>query len=646
MCGLTGFRDFRADGANAPLAAIAEDMAARIAHRGPDSFGIWVDDDARLAFGHRRLAIVDLSPAGYQPMLSASGRWVICYNGELYNTPEMRAELESLGQTFRGHSDTEVIVEAAERFGAQATLERMNGMFALALWDRRDRRLVLARDRLGIKPLYWGRSNGVLFFGSVPKSFFGHPAFKPAIDRNALAAYFRFNYLPAPCSIYQGLHQLPPGWMVEVDADGGARESCYWHCAAVIERGTARRRDNHDGALIDELEVLLKDAVRRQMVSDVPLGAFLSGGIDSSTVVALMQAQSDRPVRTFSIGFEEDDFNEAQHARRVAAHLGTEHHELYVPAREAQAVLPGLADWYDEPFADSSQIPTYLVSKLARAEVTVALSGDGGDELFAGYNRYAGGHTAWRRLRRLPAPLRALVGHGIRAVSPPAWDRIASVVPANLRPNNVGDRAHKLADLLDAPDGGVFYRRLVSLWDEPAALVPGAVEPLPGPWAPGAGPKLEEFVERMQYMDTVGYLPDDILTKVDRASMAVSLEARVPLLDHRVVEFAWTLPMAAKVRNGTSKWLLRQVLHRHVPPALVERPKMGFGVPIGVWLRGPLRDWAEDLLSVPALGDGGLLNPVPIRQRWAEHLSGRRNWQYPLWGVLMLQAWRRRWLAP
>jgi len=646
MCGVTGFWEIEGSRSDAGLGAIATGMAGRIRERGPDSHGVWVDEGARLAFGHRRLAIVDLTPAGHQPMLSASGRWVICYNGELYNTPEMCAELEALGQRFRGHSDTEVIVEAVERFGVQATLTRMNGMFALALWDRRDRTLVLARDRLGIKPLYWGRNNGVLFFGSTPKSFFGHPAFRPAVDRDALAAYFRFNYLPAPCSIYQGLRQLLPGRMVTIDSGGTASETGYWDCAAVIARQTAVRRGGHDAALIDELEALLKDAIKRQMVSDVPLGAFLSGGIDSSAVVALMQAQSDRPVRTFAIGFDEDDFNEAEHAKRVAAHLGTEHHELYVPAKEAQAVLPGLADWYDEPFGDSSQIPTYLVSKLARANVTVALSGDGGDELFAGYNRYVGGHAAWRRLRRLPTPLRALIGHGVRAVPPPAWDRMATLVPSRLRPNNVGDRAHKLASLLDASDGGMFYRRLVSLWDAPAALVPGAVESLSGPWATGAGPRLDDFIERMQYMDTAGYLPDDILTKVDRASMAVSLEVRVPLLDHRVVEFAWTLPMSAKVRNGTSKWLLRQVLHRHVPQALVDRPKMGFGVPIGDWLRGPLREWAEDLLSVSALSDGALLNPGPIRGRWAEHLSGRRNWQYPLWGVLMFQAWRRRWLAP
>lgn len=644
MCGITGFRDFRSNGPGTAYGAIAEDMAGRIRDRGPDSCGVWVDEGARLAFGHRRLAIVDLTPAGHQPMLSASGRWVICYNGELYNTAEMRSELEAGGHRFRGHSDTEVIVEACDRFGVRAMLERTNGMFAMALWDRAERRLFLARDRLGIKPLYWGRNNGVLFFGSQPKSFFGHPAFRPEIDRDVLPAYFRFNYIPAPFSIYAGLSQLRPGWMAEIDAEGSARETCYWNCTEVIDQGIGNRRADSDGALVDALDSLLRDAIKRQMISDVPLGAFLSGGIDSSTVVALMQAQSSRPVQTFSIGFDEDDFNEAQHAKKVASHLGTDHHELYVPAAEAQAVLPGLAEWYDEPFADSSQIPTYLVSKLARSRVTVALSGDGGDESFAGYNRYAGGQTAWARLQRLPSPLRALVGHGIKCVPPSAWDRIARLVPSGLRPNNVGDRAHKLANILDARDGESFYRQLVSLWDDPAALVPGAVEPLAPGWSAGAGPGLDDFIERMQYLDTVGYLPDDILTKVDRASMAVSLEARVPLLDHRVVEFAWTLPMTAKIRNGTGKWLLRQVLYRYVPQALVDRPKMGFGVPIGAWLRGPLRDWAEDLLSPAALGDGGILDPAPIRSCWSEHLSGRRNWQYALWGVLVFQAWRRRWM--
>lgn len=646
MCGLVGFWDFKANTSKTELLAIGQKMGKAISHRGPDSEGAWCDETLGLSFSHLRLAIVDLSEAGHQPMVSRSGGSVIVYNGEIYNAPELRETLSLEGCRFRGHSDTEVILEACERWGVIATCQKLIGMFAFAFWDKGKQQLFLARDRLGIKPMYWGFNQGILFFGSQLKSFKGHSHFKPEIDKEALTAYFRFNYVPTPLSIFENIQKLSPGSILSIDRNQKTQEFRFWDLQDVITRAKENRlkASSSDGALVEECDVLLRDAVKRRMVADVPLGAFLSGGIDSSTVVALMQAQSDRPIKTFTIGFHEAGYDEAKHAAAVAKHLGTEHHELYLASSEAQAIIPDIPNWCDEPFADVSQIPTYLVSRLARQQVTVSLSGDGGDELFAGYNRYFVGQAFWQRIKILPYWLRYLSAYGIRQFSPNRWDSIAKILPNRFRPRLVGDKAHKLADILAVPNARTFYKNLVSYWEEPANLVLGGNEPVLYPWNfESIFGHSNNFVESMQIMDTLTYLPDDILTKVDRASMAVSLEARVPLLDHRVVEFAYGLPMDVKIRNGQGKWLLRQVLNKYVPNRLIDRPKMGFGVPIDQWLRGPLREWAENLLSLQRLESEGILNPGPICQRWREHLSGQRNWQYSLWGVLMFQAWQERW---
>lgn len=646
MCGLVGFWDFKANTSKTELLAIGQKMGKAISHRGPDSEGAWCDETLGLSFSHLRLAIVDLSEAGHQPMVSRSGGSVIVYNGEIYNAPELRETLSLEGCRFRGHSDTEVILEACERWGVIATCQKLIGMFAFAFWDKQTQQLFLARDRLGIKPMYWGFNQGILFFGSQLKSFKGHPHFKPEIDKEALTAYFRFNYVPTPLSIFENIQKLSPGSILSIDRTQKTHEFRFWDLQDVITRAKENRlkASSSDGALVEECDVLLRDAVKRRMVADVPLGAFLSGGIDSSTVVALMQAQSDRPIKTFTIGFHEAGYDEAKHAAAVAKHLGTEHHELYLASSEAQAIIPDIPNWCDEPFADVSQIPTYLVSQLARQQVTVSLSGDGGDELFAGYNRYFLGQKLWPLMKILPCWLRSFSAQTIRQLSPKQWESFSKILPKKFRSPLVGDKIHKLASVLEAFNTQSFYKCLVTFWEKPAHLVLGGNEPVLYPWNfESTFGHSNEFVESMQMMDTLTYLPDDILTKVDRASMAVSLEARVPLLDHRVVEFAYGLPMDVKIRNGQGKWLLRQVLNKYVPNRLIDRPKMGFGVPIDQWLRGPLREWAENLLSLQRLESEGILNPEPIRQRWREHLSGQRNWQYSLWGVLMFQAWQERW---
>lgn len=641
MCGIAGFVDAGMRGNPDKLTECATAMAATLDHRGPDASAAWVDAESGVAFGHTRLSIIDLSDAGAQPMTSSCGRCTITYNGEIYNAAELRTELEADGKVFRGHSDTEVIVEACALWGIEATLERLIGMFAFALWDRKIEVLTLARDRLGIKPLYWGTRDGQLFFASELKALKQLPGWEGHLDRQALATYLTYSYVPAPLCIYKGVQKLEPGKILEVQAGGDPKVRPYWSLCDIAAAASRDPLEISDAEAVDQLESLLLDAVTRRMVSDVPLGAFLSGGVDSSTVAALMQAASDTPIRSFSIGFHEEEYNEATHAKAVAAHLGTNHTEQYVSANKARDAIPALPDIYDEPFADSSQIPTYLVSRLTRQHVTVALSGDGGDELFAGYNRYAQGLALTKAASILPAPLRAAIAGGIRTVPPRIWDDIFRAVPASRRPRLPGDKLHKLAGVLCEDDIG-FYRKLTSQWDQAWSLVPGASQPQ-GAWSdPALRARFPGQVEWMQLLDTLTYLPDDILTKVDRASMAVSLEARVPILDHRVVEFAWSLPRRFKLRDSQSKWVLRQVLYKHVPRNLIERPKMGFGVPIDQWLRGPLREWAEGLLSSAALADGGLLDPGPIREKWAEHQSGRRNWQYLLWNVLMFQAWREK----
>ncbi len=598
-------------------------MTEALHHRGPDAGDVFVDAAAGLALGHRRLSIVDLTPNGAQPMVSSCGRFVISYNGEVYNADELRPGLEAAGRRFRGHCDTEVIVEGAAVWGVEATVRRLIGMFAMALWDRRDRVLYLVRDRLGIKPLYWADFDGSVVFGSELKALRADDGWTPELDRNALASFLRLGYVPAPHAIYRGAHQLPPGAILAARETGDPVIEPYWSLADIARDGQAARLDVSEDEAADRLDALLRDAVGRRMVADVPLGAFLSGGIDSSTVVALMQAQSTRPVRSFSIGFRERGFDEAGHAAAVARHLGTDHTELYVEPEHAMSVIPRLATMYDEPFADSSQIPTFLVSEMTRRHVTVALSGDGGDELFAGYTRYFRGQTLWRMIDNMPRAARELAAAGVRAVSPSAWTALGAVIPERRRPTQFGDKMHKLAGVLagDA-EASAFYRQVVSQWVDPAQIVIGGVEPKGVLEDPRIKDIVPDFVERMQYLDTLTYLPDDILTKVDRASMAVALEARVPLLDHRVVAFAWSLPPAMKAGDGMGKRLLRRVLHRYVPPALVDRPKMGFGVPIQDWLRGPLRDWAAPLLDERRLAAEGIFRPEPIARRWREHLSG------------------------
>ncbi len=649
MCGLTGFWQPPADARDVMLAT-AQRMADTLAHRGPDDHGEWADERAGIAFGHRRLSIVDLSPEGHQPMRSASGRYVIAFNGEIYNYPALRAELERDGAApgWRGHSDTEVLLAAFEHWGLELTVRRCVGMFALVLWDTRERVLHLARDRMGEKPLYYGWMGAAFLFGSELKALQAHPAFRPVIDRDAVALYMRYACVPAPYSIFAGVSKLLPGTLLsfsyrELESRARARPKPYWTLEAAASDGARALCRGPVTDAVDQLDAVLREAVAGQMVADVPLGAFLSGGVDSSTVVALMQAQSGRPVRTFSIGFAEQDYDEAVYAKSVARHLGTDHTELYVSAEDALAVVPGLPSMYDEPFADSSQIPTFLVSRLAKQHVTVSLSGDGGDELFGGYNRHRWGRTLRRTLGWAPAPLRTLLAQGITRFSPAALDaafaRSSRVLPRSLRFKAAGDKLHKLAGLIGAESDELLYQRMVSLWPDAVALR-DAVYPVPLGWiAYGTPAALRSLPERMMYLDSLGYLPDDILAKVDRAAMHVSLETRVPMLDHRVVEFAWRLPLELKLRGGRGKWLLREVLHRYVPRELIERPKMGFSIPLDGWLRGPLRDWAAALLDPGRLAREGFLDPEPITAKWREHSNGTRNWQHALWVVLMFEAW-------
>ncbi len=646
MCGFTGFLSATGGVDCAHAQDLLRRMADKIVHRGPDSDGYWVDPASGIGLAHRRLAIVDLSPAGAQPMASASGRYVLAFNGEIYNHQHIRRALEREGNliaSWRGHSDTETLLAGFDTWGLVATLQRAIGMFAIALWDRELRTLTLARDRLGEKPLYYGWQGqggaAAFLFGSELSALRRHPAFAAEVNRDALALYMRHNCISGDHSIYSGIQKLAPGHLLTVSqAKPESVVRAWWSGAEVSARGVAQPFAGSPEQAVDALEALLRDAVAQQMMADVPLGAFLSGGIDSSTVVALMQAQSSRPVRTFSIGFYEEGYNEAEHAKAVAQHLGTDHTELYVTAQQALDVIPRLPTLYSEPFADSSQIPTFLVSQLARQHVTVSLSGDAGDELFCGYTRYQLTAGLWRKVSRLPRPLRLAAAGVIRGLPTGVWDKLGGVLPASLGAR-VGDKLHKGAALLGSRSVEDLYRDMVSHWADPASVVLGATEPATVLTA--AQPDLAGLgdVERMMALDMLSYLPDDILAKVDRAAMGVSLETRVPFLDHRVVEFAWSLPLDYKLRNGVAKWPLRQVLYRHVPRELIERPKMGFGVPIDHWLRGPLRDWAESLLSESRFRQEGFFNPAPIRQKWAEHLSGSRNWQYHLWDVLMFQAW-------
>jgi len=643
MCGIAGFMS--TEGHTVRPDEIIRQMTAAIIHRGPDADGHWLDCDAGVALGHRRLSILDLSPEGSQPMVSASGRYVIVYNGEIYNYRDIRVELDDRHHhTWRGHSDTEVILAAIEEYGIERALKSFVGMFAFALWDRQERAITIARDRLGEKPLYYGRHDGNFIFASELKALQKHPAFSGDIDRNSIALFLRHNYIPAPYSIYRGIHKLLPGTYLTISiSQRDATPTVYWSAHSAAETGKAQPFVGSDKEAVDRLEQLLRQSVCQQMVADVPLGAFLSGGIDSTTIVALMQAQSCSPVRTFTIGFHEEGYNEADQAKAVAHHLGTNHTELYVTPSQALDVIPRLPQLYDEPFSDSSQIPTFLVSQMTQQHVTVSLSGDAGDELFGGYGRYLMCDRLLKKIGWLPRGFVKNVSRVLSKIPPdlldkgfswlsPAWERY-------VRPGKPSAKLQALIRILQEQSPELLYQSAVSHWKDPASIVIGATEPLTVLTDKSRYFKGDSNIANMMYFDLMSYLPDDILVKVDRAAMGVSLETRVPLLDHRVVEFALTLPTSLKIRHGITKWPLRQVLYRYVPQDLMERPKMGFGVPIDSWLRGPLRDWAEELLGETRLKNEGFFDPAPIRTKWAEHLSGTHRWHYYLWDILMFQAW-------
>ncbi len=646
MCGLAGFWDTKIITSADQFTDVLNKMGKSIQSRGPDSEGIWFETSIGLGLSHRRLSIVDLSPLGHQPMLSSTKKSVLVYNGEIYNADELRIELQKSGIKFYGHSDTEVLLEGCEFWGVEQTVSRCIGMFAFAFFDIKRQRLSLVRDRIGIKPLYWGQQNGTWFFASQPKAIMANPDFKAAIDRQVMERFVHFAYVPASDSILKGIEQLRPGHLLHIDADGHTEVRRYWDLPAIARQlSSPPGIDTQQGYArsVDELESLLLDAVGRRMHADVPLGAFLSGGVDSSLVVALMQAQSDKPVRSFSIGFNEKGFNEAVYAAEVAKHLGTDHTELYVDHQQVLDLVPRIADIYDEPFADASQLPTQLLCAMTRKEVTIALSGDGGDELFAGYNRYLMAERIRKIYQRVPYQARQIISSLLAYPRPSTWDRLSSPIPGRFKPNMLGDKLHKLANILNRRQFNEVYPLLLRYWPEQEQLVNHssiAVSPMGWEEGPRA---LKEPISQMQLMDMLSYLPDDILTKVDRASMDVSLEARVPLLDHRVVEFSWQLSLESKLKNNQGKRILRDVLYRYVPREMIERPKMGFGVPLDSWLRGPLKEWAEELLAPEFLAKDDLFNSAPIRQRWDEHLSGRRNWQYSLWNILMAQSWRHKW---
>lgn len=648
MCGITGFWRHASEEKDMLESQVSQ-MTKALEHRGPDDQGVWVDGHTGLALGMRRLAVLDLSPSGHQPMISACSRYILVYNGEIYNFNDIRQRLQDEGCHLRSHTDTEAILEGCARWGVPDVLKHCNGMFAFALWDKDNHMLTLARDRLGVKPLYYGWSGKNFVFGSELKAICAYDGFAKEVNRGSLALFLRHNYIPSPHSIYNNIYKLPPGTILVVkNPELGVTPTPYWSAENLVEHGQANRLPNNTTQAIQDVTTLLQDAVRLRMIADVPVGAFLSGGIDSSLIVALMQSQASHAVKTFTIGFSEAAYNEAHYAKEVASYLGTEHTELYVSPEETMSVIPRLPEIYDEPFADSSQIPTFLVSQLTRSRVTVALSGDGGDEIFGGYQRYLLGTAAWKWLARCPMSLRSFGKNLLYALSPQGWDKICYplcfLLPGFRKFNSLGDKLHKLANVLTDTSPQRMYLELQSHTMTPGQFVIGGTEP-PVLFTDAASwTRTKDFTESMMYVDLVTYLPDDILTKVDRASMAVALECRQPFLDSRVVALAWQLPLAMKIKANVGKWILRQILYRYVPPQLVERPKMGFAIPLAVWLRGPLRSWAEELLSEKGLRSESFFNPAPIRQKWLEFLQGQQRWQYLLWNVLTFQAWQKRWL--
>jgi asparagine synthase (glutamine-hydrolysing) len=652
VCGIAGLYDPRASTGAQELGGLAATMAGALVHRGPDDQGTWVDEEAGIALSHRRLAVVGLGMRGHQPMCSPHGRWVVNYNGEIYNAGKLRSVLNGDGFGLDGSSDTEVLASGLEQWGIAETLERIEGMFGFAAWDRRLRRLYLVRDRFGEKPLYYGWVGRHFAFASELKALRTLPRFHLEVDRRVVAEFLRRSCVPAPSCIYQGLAQLSPGSFVSVGAEVSVgtlpAPKYYWSAHEAILRARARPLDAEPSELADQLESTLSASVAARMVADVPLGALLSGGIDSSLVVALMQRHSARAVRTFNVSFPHAAFDESTEAAAVASHLGTDHTTVPVAEIDVLAVVARMPEVWDEPFADSSQLPTLLVSEAARRSVTVALSGDGGDELFAGYNRHSWLERIWHVAGPVPRVLRSGVGAALRLAPAGAVESTARTLPATRQLRLPANKLSKLGLVLQARNIDDAYEALVSHWRDPDALVLGARGQPSGRRGAGSGfahSELASPTEHMLWADLVTYLPNDILTKVDRAAMAVSLETRMPFLDRSVLELAWRMPPGAKLHGGVTKWIVREVLHRYVPASLVERPKMGFGVPIGSWLRSALKPWAEELLSERALRRHGLLDPAAVRRAWGLHLSGRRDLGYELWDLLMLQAWMERWGA-
>jgi len=655
MCGITGiFGSLRKE----ELENSVHRMSQSLIHRGPDDKGAWINKKDGVALAHQRLSIIDLSSAGHQPMTSSCGRFVVVFNGEIYNYLQLKEKLNNskYKQSWKGYSDTEILVSAFSQWGIEKTLNQLTGMFAIAVWDLKSKKLYLIRDRFGEKPLYYGWSNGVFLFGSELKALRAYKGFDNVIDKNVLSLYMQYMYVPSPYSIFKDIYKLEPGCILQIDEKGlfqSPKEAPFapfnsqgvsikqWYSLSDIAKSGQKNLIKDEGEAIELLEKTLLESVRSQLITDVPLGAFLSGGVDSSIIVSLMQQLSDHPVKTFTIGFEESAFNEAIYAKEVAKHLGTDHHELYVTANDAYKVIPSLPTLYDEPFADSSQIPTYLVSKLARQHITVSLSGDAGDELFGGYNRYLWGDRIWSRVKWMPQSLRRTLGSSIQKLPPSVWDKVGSLLPNQYGVASMGDKAHRMAHRLKTVNSSdeMYFSLVTEGYREEDLVINDRLilETKLNNCNIVSG--ISESEQRMMLWDSLTYLPDDILTKVDRAAMGVSLETRIPFLDHRVAELAWRLPLDMKIKNGEGKWPLRQVLYKHVPKELIERPKAGFAIPVGQWIRGPLREWADSLLDETRIQHDGYFDPKLVSQLWEQHLSGRYDWTPRLWAILMFQAW-------